>query len=111
MNLWSKAGAPHSYITANLAARPDADCIEAFRFFEQNDMLTRDRVQALGTLADEIRDTRQILAQIEPRFVEGLKMRGLPENVQAMALEIHALVVEAYVRSANAVFPLPGGRN
>lgn len=110
IDLWTQRGISYNEVRNRLNERSDLECLTAFKWMRNWGVITVETGLLISKSADLIRDSKSILIGtvdhdgVEQFILPGLK--SIPKLKRLMILELHALVVEAYVRSANQCFPL-----
>jgi hypothetical protein len=95
--LLSDHGIGHDIIRAGLHKRSDRECLEAATLLRNYGNLTKGSGIKIAEMSIALRDSSLILDKIEP----GLRERFADHPQLPQLLEVHALMVEEYVRCAN----------
>lgn len=101
IDLWSERGVGHDEIRRGLWVRPEADCIAATKWLREMGQVDDELGLKIAEMAETLRNANRVLDKIEPKIRAALD--GHPALPQI--LELHALMVEAYVRGSNHLYP------
>lgn len=109
IDLWTERGVPFAHTLNHIHERHDQDCVTAYRWFRKWGVLTDDVVLKICDIALSERSTRKIFAKLNATIEPTLRDLPWPKEFPIEYFhELHALVIENFVRIADRKVPIPG---
>lgn len=103
LTLWTDNGAGLPEVRSRLAERTDEECAKARTILIRERRIDRKGMHDLVRLCAATRDVKRILSGVEEMFAEqAAKADG---EVQPRLVELSALMIEGFVRTANRLDP------
>ncbi len=103
LDLWTERGVPYEEVRRRIGERTEEELLDAANAFREVILYVG---EAIAEAADTLRTTDDVLNKYEPLYRKSIAFA--PANQRQALLEIHALIVELYVRTANQLFPIHG---
>ena len=112
IELWTERGVSYAEVRGRLKERTNEDCMVATAMLVKIGLLDAQTGVHIADMADQLRDATKILSYVDERVRKEMSERApelKPQEVEQY-MELQALMVEGYVRAADACFP-PQGKN